>query len=48
MSIEVGPIVDESNVSVRWKFTGYYKRSMSGAKAEVGEKMSFNGMDIFL
>jgi predicted ester cyclase len=46
MTIEVGPIVDEPYVSARWKFKGYYKGGMPGAKAEVGEKVSFNGMDI--
>ncbi|RIU92051.1 ester cyclase [Oceanobacillus picturae] len=46
MTIEVGPIVDKSYVAARWKFTGSYKGGMQGAKAEIGEKMSFNGMDI--
>ena len=46
MTIEVGPIIDEPYVSARWKFTGYYNGGMRGAKAEVGEKVSFNGMDI--
>lgn len=46
MTIEVGPIVDGSYVSARWKFTGHYKGGMPGATAKIGEKMSFNGMDI--
>lgn len=46
MTIEVGPIVDKSYVSARWKFIGSYKGGMQSAKAEIGEKMSFNGMDI--
>ncbi|WP_404457205.1 ester cyclase [Oceanobacillus kapialis] len=47
MLVEVGPIVDKSYVSARWKFIGSYKGGMQGAKAEIGEEVSFNGMDMF-
>ncbi|WP_255437698.1 ester cyclase [Thalassobacillus sp. CUG 92003] len=47
MAIEVGPIVDGPYVSARWIFTGFYIGGIEGAQADIGEKMSFNGMDIF-
>ncbi len=48
MKVEVGPIIDESYLSARWKFTGTYNGEMPGAKARSGEAVAFNGMDIFL
>ncbi|GAA0381778.1 ester cyclase [Bacillus horti] len=48
MSIEVGPIVADPYVSARWRFTGKYKGGMNGAQADIGEEVSFHGMDIFL
>nr|WP_246516696.1 ester cyclase [Salicibibacter cibarius] len=46
MEIEIGSIVDSPYISARWEFIGAYTGGMPDAKAEVGEIMSFNGMDI--
>lgn len=48
MSVEVGPIEENSYVSARWTFTGKFNGEMPGATAEAGTEMSFHGMDIFL
>lgn len=48
MSVEVGPIEEDSYVSARWKFTGKFKGGMPGANAEPGTEMTFHGMDMFL
>ncbi|GAB2575161.1 ester cyclase [Gracilibacillus alcaliphilus] len=48
MTVDVGPIVETPYVSARWTFTGSYKGGMDGATAEIGKKVQFSGMDIFL
>jgi len=47
MTLEVGPIINENYMAARWNFFGLYKGGMPGAKAKIGEKINFKGMDIF-
>jgi predicted ester cyclase len=45
-TIDVGPLVDEDHVVVRWVATGHYGGGVSGAGAPVGTSVTFHGTDI--
>lgn len=45
-SVEVGPIVADDHVVVRWVATGHYGGGIPGAGAPVGTGVTFHGTDI--
>lgn len=45
-AVEVGPIVGDDHVVVRWVATGRYGGGMPGAGAAVGTDVAFHGTDI--
>lgn len=47
MTLEVGPISEDSYISARWTFTGTYNGKMDDATLEQGNEISFSGTDIF-
>lgn len=45
-TVKVGPIMDGSHIAGHWNAAGHYAGLFSGAAAEVGTQVSFNGTDI--
>jgi predicted ester cyclase len=44
-AIEVGPIVQDEHIALRWIATGAYGGGFPGATAPVGAKIEFTGTD---
>lgn len=45
-SVEVGPLVDDDHLVLRWIATGRYGGGLPGASAPVGTEVAFHGTDI--
>ncbi|GGP80948.1 ester cyclase [Saccharothrix coeruleofusca] len=45
-ALEVGPVVEDDLVAMRWSAAGVYGGGIPGAAAERGAKVAFTGMDI--